>query len=81
MQLDSLPEVVLVTIFMEGLHTGIYRTEMFRVHPSTFKGAVEIALDAEFNFKAARYGTHGHAQNSFDRAETMDLSHADDEEA
>ena len=81
MQLDPLPEEVRVTIFMEGLRTRVARTEVFRVHPSTFEEAVDISLNAEFNFKAARYGTHGHAQYSFNRAEPMDVSHADDEEA
>ena len=81
MQLDPLPEKSRVTIFMEGLHTGVARTKFFRVHPSTLKEAVDIALSAEFIVKAARYGTHGYAKNLFDRAEPMDLSHADDEEA
>ena len=81
MQLDTLPEEVLVTIFMEGLRTRVARTEMFRVHPSTFEEAVDIELIAKFNFKASRYGTHGHAQPSFDRAEPMDLIRADDNEA
>ena len=81
MQLDPLPEEVRVNIFMEGLRTGVARTEVFRVHLSTFEEAVDIALNAEFNFKAARYGTHGHAQSSFDKAEPMDLSYADDDEA
>ena len=49
--------------------------------PPIFEEAVDIALNAEFNFKAARYGTHGHAQSSFDRTESMDLSHVDDGEA
>ena len=80
MQLDPLPEEVRVTIFMEGLRTGVARTEVFRVHPSTFEEAVDIALNAEFNFKAARYGTHGHAHRSFDGAEYMDLSHAEEED-
>ena len=81
MQLDPLPEEVRVTIFMEGLRTGVARTEVFRVHPSTFEEAVDIALNAEFNFKAARYGTHGHAQSSFGGPEPMDLSHVDDDDA
>ena len=55
--------------------------QKFRVHPSTFEEEVDIALNAEFNFKAYFYYTHGHAQKSFERAETMDLSHADDEKA
>ena len=57
MQLEPLPEAVLVTIFMEGLCAGVARTEVFRVHPFTFEAAVDVALNAEFNFKAARYGT------------------------
>ena len=43
MQLDPLPEKVRVTIFMEGLRTGVARTEVFRVHPSIFEEAVDIA--------------------------------------
>ena len=81
MQLDPLPEEVRVTIFMEGLRTRVARTDFFCLHPSTFEEAVDIALNAELIFKAARYGAHGHAQSSFDRAETVDLSRADDEEA
>ena len=46
------------------------RTEVIRVHPSTFKEAVNTAFN-EFNFKAARYGTHGHARKICDRAESM----------
>uniref|UniRef100_A0AAV1UJA2 Retrotransposon gag domain-containing protein n=1 Tax=Peronospora matthiolae TaxID=2874970 RepID=A0AAV1UJA2_9STRA len=53
MQSDPLPEAVHVTICMEGLRTGIARTEVFRVHPSTFEMAVRIALNAEHNFKSA----------------------------
>ena len=59
-QLDPLPEAVLVTIFMEGLRAGVARTEVYRVHPATFEAAVDVALNAEFNFKAARYGTHSY---------------------
>ena len=76
MQFDPLPEAVRVTIFMEGLQNGVARTEVFRVHPSTFEAAVEIALNAEHNFKAARYGT-----NTMHQAEPMELSHADSNEA
>ena len=36
MQLDLLPEMVLVTIFMEGLRTCVARTEVFRAHPTSF---------------------------------------------
>ena len=31
-----------MTIIMEGLRTGVARTEVFRVHPSTFEEAVSI---------------------------------------
>ena len=43
MQSDPLPEAVHVTIFMEGLRTGIARIEVFRVHPSTFEEAVKFS--------------------------------------
>ena len=81
MQLGPLPEDVRVDLFMEGLRNEVARTKVFHVHPSTFEEAVDIALNAEFNSKADRYGTHWHAQNLLDRAESMDLSHAGDEEA
>ena len=51
MQIDPLPEVVCVTVFMEGLRTGVSRTEVFRVHPSTFDETVTVALKAKFKFK------------------------------
>jgi hypothetical protein len=35
MTADPLPEVVTVTVFMEGLRTGVARTEVFRVHPTS----------------------------------------------
>ena len=47
MQSDPLPETVYVTVFMEGLRTGVSRTEVFQVHPSTYKKAVSIAQNAE----------------------------------
>ena len=59
MRLDPLPEMVLVTIFMEGLRTGVARTEVFRVHPASFEAAAYIALNDEFKFNVARFGTHG----------------------
>ena len=74
------------SIFMESLRTGVARTEVFRVHSTSFEAAVDIALNAEFNFKAARFGTHGYNPNSansfgsFNRPEPMDLSLAETEE-
>ncbi|ETI29890.1 hypothetical protein F443_22989 [Phytophthora nicotianae P1569] len=53
---SPLPEVVAVTVFMEGLRTGAARTEVFRVHPASFEEAVNVALNAEYNFKSARLG-------------------------
>ena len=64
---------------MEGLRSGVARMEVFRVHPQTFEEAVDVALNAEFNFKAARYGTHGYSQSSSDRAEPMEICNAEDE--
>ena len=73
---------------MEGLRTGVARTEVFQVHPTSFEAAVDIALNAEFNFKAARFGTQGYNLNSanifnsINRPEPMDLSLVEaDEEA
>uniref|UniRef100_M4B2M4 Uncharacterized protein n=1 Tax=Hyaloperonospora arabidopsidis (strain Emoy2) TaxID=559515 RepID=M4B2M4_HYAAE len=89
MQSDPLPEAVHVTIFMEGLRTGIARAEVFRVHPSTFEEAVRIALNAEHNFKLTRLGWNGYNPSSarayststptVNRPEPMDLSYAEDE--
>ena len=50
MQIDPLTEMDLVNSFMEGLLTGVARSEVFRVHPTSFDAAVNIALSAEFNF-------------------------------
>ena len=42
---------------------------------------MDVALNAEFNVKVARYNTHGYSQTSFDRAEPIELSHAYDRKA
>ena len=88
MQSDPLPEAVHVTIFMEGLRTGVARTEVFRVHPSTFEEAVRIAPNAEHNSKSARLGWNGYNPSSAranststpvgNRPEPMGLSYAED---
>ena len=71
--------MVLVTIFMEGLRTGVARTEVFRVHPTFFGAAIDIVLNADFNFKSDRFGIRGYNSNwsnSFNfvnRPEPMDL--------
>eukprot|EP00644_Phytophthora_capsici_P010107 jgi/Phyca11/50654/gw1.41.308.1 len=53
---SPLPEAVAVTVFMEGLRTGAARTEVFRVHPASFEEAVNVALNADYNFQSARLG-------------------------
>eukprot|EP00644_Phytophthora_capsici_P017437 jgi/Phyca11/50649/gw1.67.88.1 len=51
-----LPKAASVTVFMEGLRTGAARTEVFRVHLASFEEAVNVALNAKYNFKSARLG-------------------------
>eukprot|EP00644_Phytophthora_capsici_P006495 jgi/Phyca11/50657/gw1.36.467.1 len=53
---SPLPEAAAVTVFMEGLCTGAARTEVFRVHPPSFEEAVNVALNADYNFQSARLG-------------------------
>ncbi|GMF44512.1 unnamed protein product [Phytophthora fragariaefolia] len=53
MAVDPLPEAVTGTVFMEGMRTGVARTEVFRTHPVSFEEAVNVALNAEFNFNYA----------------------------
>ena len=73
MQSDSLPETVYVTIFMEVLRSGVARTEVFRVHPSTFEEAVSIAQNAEHNIKSARLDWNGY-NPSYARATSANSS-------
>ena len=73
MQSDPFPETVYVTVLMEGLRTGVARTEVFRVHLSTFEEAVSIAQNAEHNFKSARLGWNGY-NPSFARATSANTS-------
>ncbi|GMF53651.1 unnamed protein product [Phytophthora fragariaefolia] len=60
MVVDPLPEAVTVTVFMEGLQTGVARTEVSHTHPTSFEEAVTVALNAEFNFKSSRLGWRAH---------------------
>ena len=76
MQMSILAEDVKVTIIMEGIRTRVTRSKIVLVHPSTFEEAVDAALNAEFNFKAALNGTQ--YQNA-SAAEPMDLSYVEDE--
>ncbi|GMF49847.1 unnamed protein product [Phytophthora fragariaefolia] len=81
MAVDPLPEAATVTVFMEGLRTGVARTEVFRTHPTSFEEAVNVALNAEFNFKSSRLGRNASYANPSSVPEPMDLSYAEDEEA
>lgn len=76
---SPLPEVVAVTVFMEGLRSGAARKEVFRVHPASFEEAVNVALNAEYNFKSARPSWSAGSANPSNGPEPMDLSHAEDE--
>ncbi|KAG3045151.1 hypothetical protein PI125_g27128 [Phytophthora idaei] len=66
---------------MEGLRTSAARTEVFRVHLSTFEEAVGVALNAEHNFRSARPGWYAGSTGSSSGPEPMDPSYAEDEEA
>ncbi|GMF56435.1 unnamed protein product [Phytophthora fragariaefolia] len=81
MAVDPLPGAVTVTVFMEGLRTGVARTEVFRTHPTSFEEDVNVALNAEFNFKSSRLGWNASQANLSSVPEPMDLSYAEDEEA
>ena len=87
MQLHFVPKTDLVTIFMERLRTGVARAEM-PGPPTSSEADVSVALNAKFNFKASRFGTHGYNPNSASsfsssiRPDPMDFSLAEtDEEA
>ncbi|KAE9262460.1 hypothetical protein PF008_g32596 [Phytophthora fragariae] len=66
---------------MDGLRTGVARTEVFRNRPTSFEEVVAVALNAEHNFKSARLGWSAPPASSLSGPEPMDLSHAEDEEA
>ena len=80
MQLNPLAEEVKVTILMKGFRSGFAKTEAFRGHPSTSEEAVDVAVNAEFNGKADRYGRQCSLKSStVKKNEPMDLSYAEDE--
>ncbi|GMF40303.1 unnamed protein product [Phytophthora fragariaefolia] len=81
MAVDPLPEAVTVTVFMEGLPTGMARTEVFRTHPASMEEAVNVAWNAEFNFKSSRLGWNAAYANPSSGPEPMDLSYAEGEGA
>ncbi|KAG3196273.1 hypothetical protein PC128_g7807 [Phytophthora cactorum] len=77
---DPLPEAVTLTVFMEGLRTSAAQTVVFRVHPTSFEEAVNVALNVEHNFRLARPGWSAGSASSASGPEPMDLSYAEDEE-
>ncbi|ETO72896.1 hypothetical protein F444_11123 [Phytophthora nicotianae P1976] len=81
MAADPRPELVTVTVFMEGLRVSAARTEVFRVHPTSFEEAVDVALNAEYNSRSARPGWSAGSASASSGPEPMDLSYAKDEEA
>ncbi|GMG16912.1 unnamed protein product [Phytophthora fragariaefolia] len=81
MEVDPLPEAVAVTVFMEGLRTGVARSEVFRTHPTSFEEAVNVALNSEFNFKSLQLGWNASYANLSSGPEPMDLSYTEDENA
>ncbi|GMF44987.1 unnamed protein product [Phytophthora fragariaefolia] len=73
-----LPEAVTVTVFMEGLRTGVARTEVFHTHPTSLEEAANVVLNAEFNFKSSRLGWNASYANPSSSPEPMDLSYAEE---
>ena len=65
-----------MTVFMKRLRTGVARTTVFQVHPSTFEEAVSVALNAEFHFKAVFYVAPWNTSSSSDKADLMNLMRA-----
>ncbi|KAG4050362.1 hypothetical protein PC123_g14397 [Phytophthora cactorum] len=78
---NPLPEAVTLAVFMEGLRMSAARTEVFRVHPSSFEETVSVALNVEHNFKSPRPGWYAGSAGSSSGPEPMDLSYAEGEEA
>ncbi|GMF54737.1 unnamed protein product [Phytophthora fragariaefolia] len=78
MAVDPLPEAVTVAVFMERLRTGVFQTEVFRIHPASFDEAGNVAL----NVKSSRLGSNAASYaNPSSGPEPMDLSYAEDKEA
>ncbi|POM77959.1 Gag protein [Phytophthora palmivora] len=50
---NPLPEHIKVTVFIDGLKVGQYRTKLFRVHGSTLEEAIQIAHQEEYNHRQA----------------------------
>ena len=86
-QSDLLPDVAHVKVFMEGLRPGRASTLVFRVHPTTSKGAVEIVHNADYSLKLANLGGNEYnpsstkassmSTSSSSRPEPTDISNAE----
>ena len=76
MKLDPLPETVRATISLKGFVLELTGRTFFRANLLTFEEAADIALNAEFNFKADRYNIQWDTSSSVDKAKRMDLSQA-----
>ncbi|KAG4061614.1 hypothetical protein PC123_g3513 [Phytophthora cactorum] len=74
-------QAVTLTVFMEGIRTSAARTEVFRVHPSSFEKAASVELNAENNFRSARPGWYAGSAGSSSGPYPMGLSYAEDDEA
>ncbi|GMF63941.1 unnamed protein product [Phytophthora fragariaefolia] len=53
----------------------------FRIHSTSLEEAVNVALNAEFNFKSSRLGWNASYTNPSSGPEPMDLSYAEGEDA
>ncbi|POM58854.1 Gag protein [Phytophthora palmivora] len=54
---DPLPEHINVTVFMDGLKVGPFRTQLFRVHANTMEEAIQIDRQEEYRHRQARTPT------------------------
>ncbi|POM79836.1 Gag protein [Phytophthora palmivora] len=64
---NPLPEHIKVTVFMDGLKVGPFRTQLFRVHANAIEEAIQIALQEEYSHRQARTPTsvwQGHNASS-----------------
>lgn len=75
MAADPLPEVVCVTILMEGMRVGPARTHLFRVQPETFEEGVRLALQEDYSQKQAK--SFAGQSSNHGGAAPMDLSVAE----
>lgn len=80
---DPLPEVVKVTIFMEGLNVGPARTQLFRSRVGTLEEAVRVALEEDYCHRQSRISAGVAAQSvaNDDGPQPMELGSAEQRRA